>query len=144
MASLWSKPRFCGMVMACFFYQYLWVTKLCVKVGRSRIPRTAVAPKYFIVLWCVWMEPAPFRTTKNVFVMCESDRQFRHKVFPTSVNRILASKQKAEFINTSQTLWYHWMRYCSFYLEYVKWKVKIVPFSVVTEIKLNVLVKTSL
>ena len=86
-----------------FFYQYLWVTKLCVKVGRSRIPRMAVAPKYFIVLWFVWMEPAPFRATKNIFVMCESDRQFRHKVIPTSVNRILASEHKTE---CSNTIWY--------------------------------------
>ena len=53
-------------------------------------------------------EPAPFRATKNVFVMCESDRQFRHKVFPTSVNRILASEHKTECNNMSQTLWYHW------------------------------------
>ena len=27
-----------------FFYQYLWVTKLCIKFDRSRIPRTANAP----------------------------------------------------------------------------------------------------
>ena len=63
MARFWSKTRYNGRVMAreIFFYQCLWVTNFCAKFGRSRIPRTASAHKSFIVLRCMWKEPAPFK-----------------------------------------------------------------------------------
>ena len=48
------------MAREVFFYQCLWVTKFCAKFGRSRIPRTARDPNSFIVLRCMWKEPAPF------------------------------------------------------------------------------------
>ena len=62
MARFWPKSRCNGRVMAqeVFFYQCLWVTKFCAKFGCSRTPRTARAPNSFIVLRCVWKEPAPF------------------------------------------------------------------------------------
>ena len=41
----------------CNFWQ--WVTKLCAKFGRSRIQRMATVPNSFIVLRCMWKEPAP-------------------------------------------------------------------------------------
>ena len=43
-----------------FFYHWLWVTKSCTKFGCSRTPRKANAHKSFIVLQCMWKEPAPF------------------------------------------------------------------------------------
>ena len=43
----------------CNFWQCLWVTKLCAKFGRSRIHRMATVPNSFIVLRCMWKEPAP-------------------------------------------------------------------------------------
>ena len=63
MARFWPKSRYNGRVMAreVFFYQCLWVTKFCAKFGCSRTPRTARAPNSFIVLRCVWKEPAPFQ-----------------------------------------------------------------------------------
>ena len=62
MARFWPKWRYNGRVMAreVSFYQCLWVTKLCAKFGCSRTPRTASIPKSFIVLRCMWKEPAPF------------------------------------------------------------------------------------
>ena len=62
MARFWPKWRYNGRVMAreVFFHQCLWVTKLCAKFGRSRIPRMARAPNSFIILRCMWKEPAPF------------------------------------------------------------------------------------
>ena len=62
MARFWPKWRYNGRVMAreVFFHQCLWVTKFCAKFGRSRIPRTARAPNSFIILRCMWKEPAPF------------------------------------------------------------------------------------
>ena len=61
MARFWPKWRYNGRVMAreVFFHQCLWVTKFCAKFGRSRIPRTARAPNSFIILRCMWKEPAP-------------------------------------------------------------------------------------
>ena len=47
------------MAREVFFHQCLWVTKLCAKFGRSRIPTTARAPNSFIILRCMWKEPAP-------------------------------------------------------------------------------------
>ena len=75
MARFWPKWRYNGRAMAreTFFYQCLWVTKFCAKFGRSRIPRTARAPNSFIVLRCMWKEPAPlpgpayFALFKTVF-----------------------------------------------------------------------------
>ena len=62
MARFWPKTRHNGRVMArkIFFYQCQWVTKFCAKFGRSRIPRRASIPNSFIVLRCMWKEPAPF------------------------------------------------------------------------------------
>ena len=62
MARFWPKWCYNGRVMAreVSFYQCLWVTKLYAKFGCSRTPRTASAHKSFIVLWCMWKEPAPF------------------------------------------------------------------------------------
>ena len=62
MARFWPKWRYNGRVMAreVSFYQCLWVTKLCAKFGCSRTPRTASAHKSFMVLRCMWKEPAPF------------------------------------------------------------------------------------
>ena len=61
MARFWPKSRYNGRVMAreVFFYQCLWVTKFCAKFGCSRTPRTASVPNSFIVLRCMWKEPAP-------------------------------------------------------------------------------------
>ena len=42
--------------------QFSNLTKLCAKFGCSRTPRTASAHKSFIVLRCMWKEPAPLRT----------------------------------------------------------------------------------
>ena len=65
MARFWPKSRYNGRVMAreVFFYQCLWVTKFCAKFGCSRTPRTASVPNSFIVLRCMWKEPAPFNIT---------------------------------------------------------------------------------
>ena len=59
---IWAKMRYIGRVIAwkVYFYQCLWVTKLCAKFGRSWIPGTANTHKSFIVLRCMWKEPAPF------------------------------------------------------------------------------------
>ena len=54
-----------------FFYQCLWVTKFCAKFGCSRIPRTARAPNSFIILRCMWKEPAPLplqESTVSIFM----------------------------------------------------------------------------
>ena len=61
MGRFWPKSRYNGRVMAreIFFYQCLWVTKFCAKFGCSRIPRTASMHNSFIVLRCMWKEPAP-------------------------------------------------------------------------------------
>ena len=56
--ALWWQGHGTGGI----FYQCLWVTKLCAKFGCSRTPRTASAHKSFIVLRCMWKEPAPLRT----------------------------------------------------------------------------------
>ena len=63
MARFWPKWRYNGRVMAreIFFYQCLWVTKFFAKFGCSRIPRTATMHNSFIVLQCMWKEPAPLR-----------------------------------------------------------------------------------
>ena len=60
-----AKTRLNGRVMAreIFFHQCLWVTKFCAKFGRSRIPRRASIPNSFIVLRCMWKEPAPLKLT---------------------------------------------------------------------------------
>ena len=47
------------MAREVLFYQCLRVTKLYAKFGCSRTPRTASIPKSFIVLRCMWKEPAP-------------------------------------------------------------------------------------
>ena len=62
MARFWPKLRYNSRVMAreVSFYQYLWVTKFWAKFGCSRTPRKARAPNSFIVLLCMWKEPAPF------------------------------------------------------------------------------------
>ena len=62
MARFWPKTRHNGRVMAqkIFFHQCQWVTKFCAKFGHSRIPRTASIHNSFIVLRCMWKEPAPF------------------------------------------------------------------------------------
>ena len=61
MARFWPKWRYNGRVMAreVSFYQCLWVTKFWAKFGCSWTPRTARAPNSFIVLRCMWKEPAP-------------------------------------------------------------------------------------
>ena len=61
MGRFWPKSRYNGRVMAreIFFYQCLWVTKFCAKFGCSQIPRTASMHNSFIVLRCMWKEPAP-------------------------------------------------------------------------------------
>ena len=61
MARFWPKMRWNGRVMArdIFFHQCLWVTKFCAKFGRSRIPRTARVHNSFVILRCMWKEPAP-------------------------------------------------------------------------------------
>ena len=61
MARFRPKTGYNGRVMArkIFFYQCQWVTKFCAKFGRSRIPRRASIPNSFIVLRCMWKEPAP-------------------------------------------------------------------------------------
>ena len=61
MARFWPKWRYNGRVMAreVSFYQCLWVTKFWDKFGCSWTPRTARAPNSFIVLRCMWKEPAP-------------------------------------------------------------------------------------
>ena len=59
MARFWSMTRH-GYGTGGIFYQWLWVTKLCAKFGRSRIPRMANTHKSFRVLRCMWKEPAPF------------------------------------------------------------------------------------
>ena len=69
------KRRYNGRVMAreVYFYQCLWVTKFCAKFGCSRTPRTASIHKSFIVLRCMWKEPAPlrlFRSLKLSHWMC--------------------------------------------------------------------------
>ena len=68
MARFWPKSRYNGRVLAreVFFYQCLWVTKFCAKFGCSRTPRTARAPNSFIVLRCVWKEPAPLNVQRVV------------------------------------------------------------------------------
>ena len=62
LAQFWPKSHYNGRVMAreVLFYQCLRVTKLCAKFGCSRTPRTASIHKSFIVLRCMWKEPAPF------------------------------------------------------------------------------------
>ena len=62
MARFWPKSRYNGRVMAreVFFYHWLWVNKFCATFGCSRTPRKANAHKSFIVLRCMWKEPAPF------------------------------------------------------------------------------------
>ena len=74
MARFWPKSRYNGRVMAreVFFYQCLWVTKFCAKFGCSRTPRTASVPNSFIVLRCMWKEPAPFRQ-KHTLTVCLFD-----------------------------------------------------------------------
>ena len=70
MARFWPKTRLNGRVMAreIFFHQCLWVTKFCAKFGHSRIPRMASIHNSFIVLRCMWKEPAPlFCLVKNNF-----------------------------------------------------------------------------
>ena len=71
MARFWPKSRYNGRVMAreVFFYQCLWVTKFCAKFGCSRTPRTASVPNSFIVLRCMWKEPAPFKVKGLMMVM---------------------------------------------------------------------------
>ena len=67
MARFRPKTGYNGRVMArkIFFYQCQWVTKFCAKFGRSRIPRRASIPNSFIVLRCMWKEPAPFWSDEN-------------------------------------------------------------------------------
>ena len=69
MARFWPKSRYNGRVMAreVLFYQCLRVTKLYAKFGCSRTPRTASIPKSFIVLRCMWKEPAPLNKTRCIF-----------------------------------------------------------------------------
>ena len=76
MAKFWPKWRYKGRVMAreVFFHQCLWVTKFCAKFGRSRIPRTANVHNSFIVLRCMWKEPAPFTSAcpgENNHMSCQ-------------------------------------------------------------------------
>ena len=76
----WPKWRYNGRVMAreVSFYQCLWVTKLCAKFGCSQTPRTASAHKSFIVLRCMWKEPAPFNSapaSQNVSMFRKIDRK---------------------------------------------------------------------
>ena len=63
MARFRPKTGYNGRVMArkIFFYQCQWVTKFCAKFGHSRIPRTASIHNSFIVLRCMWKEPAPLK-----------------------------------------------------------------------------------
>ena len=56
-----------GLGTGGIFYRCLWVTQLCAKFGRSRISRTANATNSFIVLLCMWKEPAPFNKHYNSF-----------------------------------------------------------------------------
>ena len=51
--------------MGGIFYHWLWVTKFCAKFGSSRTLRTTNAHKSFIVLRCMWKEPAPFQILKH-------------------------------------------------------------------------------
>ena len=76
MARFWPKTRHNGRVMArkIFFHQCLWVTKFCAKFGHSRIPRTASAHKSFIILRCMWKEPAPLSTSQKM--LCLNDDKF--------------------------------------------------------------------
>ena len=48
-----------------YFYQCLWITKFCAKFGCSLVLRTASAHNSFIVLRCMWKEPAPLSITVN-------------------------------------------------------------------------------
>ena len=68
MARFWPKWRYNGRVMAreVSFYQCLWVTKFCAKFGCSRTPRTASVHNSFIVLRCMWKEPAPFKSATTI------------------------------------------------------------------------------
>ena len=79
MARFWPKSRYNGRVMAreVFFYQCLWVTKFCAKFGCSRTPRTASVPNSFIVLRCMWKEPAPFKSRSS----CELPQIWGNSVF---------------------------------------------------------------
>ena len=72
MARFWPKTRHNGRVMArkIFFHQCLWVTKFCAKFGHSRIPRTASAHKSFIILRCMWKEPAPLVNVHYLVEWC--------------------------------------------------------------------------
>ena len=74
MARFWPKWRYNGRVMAreVSFYQCLRVTKLCAKLGCSRTLREASIHKSFIVLRCMWKEPAPLTLsllTKILYVV---------------------------------------------------------------------------
>ena len=104
MARFWPKSRYNGRVMAreVFFYQCLWVTKFCAKFGCSRTPRTASVPNSFIVLRCMWKEPAPlaYRTGLRehdlCFVFCSCK-------FLPKVDVTLAAFSRLLFLSLSKT-----------------------------------------
>ena len=101
MARFWPKWRYNGRAMAreTFFYQCLWVTKFCAKFGRSRIPRTARDPNSFIVLRCMWKEPAPLEEQ----CYFENARRWKNEAGRDKIQDALSSphltKTKLNFIN---------------------------------------------
>ena len=82
MAIFWPKSRYNGRVMArgVSFYQCIWGIKFWAKFGCSWTPRTASVHNSFIVLRCMWKEPALLRIASsavckinqhNQWVVCE-------------------------------------------------------------------------
>ena len=86
MARFWPKTRHNGRVMArkIFFHQCLWGTKFFAKFGHSRIPRTASAHKSFVILRCMWKEPAPFGDRKVMKTRPSVDyaKDWLYQLFP--------------------------------------------------------------
>ena len=76
MARVRPKSRYNGRVMAqeVSFYQCNYVTKFWAKFGCSRTPRTARALNSFIVLRCMWKEPAPLNILWVLKYFCLDNR----------------------------------------------------------------------
>ena len=56
-----------------YLFINVFVTKLCAKFGCSRTPRMASAHKSFIVLRCMWKEPAPFLPLTHWNESCQTN-----------------------------------------------------------------------
>ena len=95
MARFWPKWRYNGRVMAreVSFYQCLWVTKLCAKFGCSRTPRTASAHKSFIVLRCMWKEPAPL--LENLAIKVQKGEKLRDWSLESNYGKITGRVKEA-------------------------------------------------